>query len=93
VESCRIFEMGCKEVISVSDGTRLGYVQDVEIQLETGKVSAIVIPGRLRLLGLLGREQDVVIPWEKIQRVGDDIILVDYRPVVFRNKRKEWRIY
>lgn len=70
-------ELRCKEVICVTDGSRLGYVGDVAVDLETGRVTALVVPGRLRLLGLLGREPDVVIPWTAVRRFGADAILVD----------------
>ena len=76
---CRIYEFGYKEVIDLSDGTRLGYISDVEIDVDSGQVRAAVIPGRLRLFGLLGREEDKVIPWEYIEKIGEDIILVRTR--------------
>ncbi len=66
-----------KEVINVNDGRRLGFVSDVEIDLEQGKIEAIVLPGVARLFGLLGKDSEFVIPWEKIVRIGEDIILVD----------------
>ena len=45
-------------------------------RLGTGKVTALIIPGRLKWLGLLGREPETVIPWERIHRLGADIIFV-----------------
>ena len=73
----RIAELRDKEVIDVSDGSRFGYVGDVEVDLETGKIRSLVVPGRLRLFGLLGREEDRLFPWEAVRRVGEDIILVE----------------
>ena len=73
----RIGELRYKEVISVEDGNRYGYVGDVEIDLETGQVRSLVVPGRRRLFGLLGREEDKVIPWTSVRRFGEDIILVE----------------
>ena len=73
----RVAELRCKEIINVSDGSRYGYVGDVEVDLESGKVRALVVPGRLRLFGLLGREADRVFPWESVRRFGEDIILVE----------------
>ena len=73
----RITHLRDKEVINVNSGSRYGYVGDLEIDLETGRVLALVVPGRLRLLGLLGRTKDRVFPWETIRRFGEDIILVD----------------
>ncbi len=76
----RIAELRYKEVISVEDGSRYGYVGDMEVNLETGQVRALVVPGRRRLFGLLGREEDKVIPWSCVHRFGEDIILVQNRP-------------
>ncbi len=73
----RVTDLRDKEIISVSDGCRFGYVGDVEVDLETGRVNALIVPGRLRLFGLLGREEDWVFPWGSIRRFGEDIILVE----------------
>ena len=73
----RIAELRYKEVISVEDGTRYGYVGDMEVDLESGQVRALVVPGRRRFFGLLGREEDKVIPWGAVKRFGEDIILVE----------------
>ena len=76
----RVTDLSCKEVVCIGDGARLGYVSDVEVELPEGKVCAVVVPGRGRFFGLLGRSDDFVIPWNAIRRVGDDIILVDCKP-------------
>lgn len=73
----RITDLSYKEVIDLQTGQRLGYVRDAEIDPETGKVVALIIPGRLRWLGLLGREAETVVPWEGIRRLGEDIIFVE----------------
>ena len=78
----RITDLSYKEVIHLQTGQRLGYVRDAEIDPETGKVVALIIPGRLRWLGLLGREPETVIPWDGIRRLGEDIIFVgENRPL------------
>ena len=66
-----------KEIINLQNGHRLGYVHDVEITLPQGEVQALIVLGTSRFFGLLGREEDVVIPWNKITKIGEDIILVD----------------
>lgn len=75
---CRVADLRCKEVINVCDGTRYGLVCDVLVDVVCGKLVAIVVPGPYRFLGMFGRAEDLVIPWESIKRIGDDIILVDY---------------
>lgn len=66
-----------KEVINTSTGMRLGYVSDIEVDSSTGQILSIVVPGPSKYLGLLGREEDYIIPWDNIGRIGEDIILVD----------------
>ena len=73
----RIAELRYKEVISVEDGARYGYVGDMEVDLDTGQVRALVVPGRRRFFGRFGREGDKVIPWTAVKRFGEDIILVE----------------
>ena len=84
----QIGDLRCKEVINVTDGTRYGYVGDVEVDLETGQVRTLVVPGRLRLFGLLGREAERVFSWSAVRRFGEDIILVEGEgPAPARHRR------
>ena len=76
----RIGDLRCKEIIDVGSGCRYGYVGDVEVDLDSGRLRALVVPGRLRLLGLLGRTPDQIFPWERVRRFGEDIILVEQEP-------------
>lgn len=69
-----------KEIINVKDGTKLGLISDIEVDLEAGRVEAIVIPGPGKILGLFGRNEDYVIRWENIVRIGSDVILVELHP-------------
>ncbi len=78
---CRVSELRYKEIINVSDGSRYGWGGDVEVDLDSGQVRALVVPGRLRLFGLLGREEDRVFPWEAVRRFGADTILVETPPL------------
>ena len=73
---CRVSELRYKEMINVTDGSRYGYVGDAEVDLETGQVRALVVPGRLRFFGLLGGEVYWVGPGEAVRRIGGDIIVV-----------------
>lgn len=74
---CSVNDLRAKEVINVTDGARLGYVSDVEIELDTGKILALIVPGTYRFMGLLGKDEDVRIAWERIKKIGDDVIIID----------------
>ncbi|WOC31574.1 MULTISPECIES: YlmC/YmxH family sporulation protein [Caproicibacterium] len=83
----RVYDMHRKEVINIRDGTRIGNVGDIEIDTITASVLSLVIYGRLRFFGLLGREDDRIIPWSDIRVIGEDIILVDTQHIPQDNRR------
>lgn len=88
--ACRIAELRNKEVINESDGCRLGCVDDVEIDTKTACLVSIIIYGRPKLFGILGRCDDTIIPWSDIKLIGEDTILV--RCHVNRPNRRKRRI-
>ena len=61
-------ELRDKEVVSVRDGKRLGYICDLRIDLSCGRITALVLPGDLKYFGFK-RERDIVIPWNAICRI------------------------
>ena len=73
----RFLELRGKEVINVTDGARLGFVSDLELELESGRVLCLIVPCPGRFFGLFGCSGDYVIPWPCIRRIGEDLILVD----------------
>lgn len=87
----RMSDLRYKEVISVTDGTRFGYVGDLEVALESGQIRALVVPGRPRFFGLFGRGDDWVFPWESVRRFGEDIILVEGPPRASLSQRERRR--
>ncbi len=68
-----------KEVINVHDGRRLGYVCDVEVDITEGVLKSIVVPGSSggKWLPWGPQPKDIVIAWNRIKIIGDDLILVD----------------
>ncbi|MEK4736155.1 MULTISPECIES: YlmC/YmxH family sporulation protein [Bacillus] len=72
----RISEFQMKDVVNVSDGKRLGNIGDIDIDIDTGKIRAVIISKQARMLGIFGKEVEFVIPWEQIMKIGEDVILV-----------------
>ena len=89
----RFSELRNKEVIHICEGCRLGYMNDLLIDLDCGQVRAIIVPGPCKFLGLFGREDDYVIPWGCIRRIGEDILLVDGPLVEWKTPRKRKRLF
>ena len=83
----RLTQLQCKEVICVSDGRRLGFIEDVEVEIPEGTIHAILVPGSGKGLGLMGRKDDLRIPWHCIRRIGPDIVLVEADPEACRVPR------
>lgn len=75
-------ELRQREVINILDGKRLGFVADLDIDLDEGKIKSIIIPSQNRLFGIFARSGDYVIPWEKIKKIGSDVILVELNDFV-----------
>ena len=89
----RIGDLHYKEVINISTGQRLGYVSDLEFEMQTGKVLSFIVPGRRRLWGRLPGDTDYIFPWESIIRMGDDTILItsdSKDPQVKKNIHKKY---
>lgn len=74
---CRITDMHNKEVINICDGTRLGCVDDVEVDTCTAQLVSIVVYGKSKFFGLFGHEDDTVICWKDIEVIGEHTILVN----------------
>ena len=66
-----------KEVINITDGKRLGYVQDVCADLETGMITSIIVPGSNKLINFFSSNNDIVISWQSVKCIGEDLILVE----------------
>lgn len=75
---CSVNDLRCKEVINVRDGQRLGFVDDVEFDITSGTVTSFIVPGPARFLGMFGRVCNYVIPLCNVQKIGADIVLVNY---------------
>ena len=74
-----VYELCERDVVNVTTGQNLGKVDDISFEPETASITGVILYGRLKLFGLLGREEDQYIPWSAVRRFGEDIILVERR--------------
>ncbi|MFZ5640496.1 MAG: YlmC/YmxH family sporulation protein [Bacillota bacterium] len=73
----KISDLRMREVVNVTNGKKLGLIKDIEIDLENGMIKSVVLPGNSRIMGFFGKNDDVVVPWHKIKKLGMDVILVE----------------
>jgi YlmC/YmxH family sporulation protein len=72
----KVSELRNKEVINMTDGERLGYVCDMEINRSTGHVQALIVPGRDKQK-FFGKNSSLRIPWSEVERIGQDLIVIN----------------
>lgn len=63
------------EVINLCGGERLGYTCDLEIDLECGQILSLIVPVPCGF-SPFGKKEEYIIPWCKIECIGEDAILV-----------------
>ncbi len=80
-----------REVINVLNGEKLGFIDDIEFDSQTGRVAGFVIMGQSRFWGFLGKDEDIVLSVNEIELIGKDTILVRYNETLSGgNKRKKF---
>ncbi|MBQ9131284.1 MAG: YlmC/YmxH family sporulation protein [Clostridia bacterium] len=75
MKRCSTAELRHLEIVNLCDGARLGYANDFEFDKEDARILALIIAGSCGFFGW-GKEEDLVIPWHKIECIGEDTILV-----------------
>ena len=71
-------ELQLKDVIDGNRGKKLGYIDDVEINTDKGNIKAIIVPpAQYKILSFFTKRQDFIIEWKDIQKIGEDVILVN----------------
>ena len=75
-----LYELCRRSVIELSSGQNLGRVDDICFDENSAVITHIILYGRPRLFGLLGREEDTMIPWADIRQIGQDVLLVHTQP-------------
>ena len=87
--NCRLTDLRRKEVMSAADGVRIGFVDDVIVDTKTSRVVAFVIFNRFFLCGIFKNGADYIIPWENIQLIGEDAVIISCKaPEPRKNVKK-----
>lgn len=73
----RIYELRQKEVINVKNCQKIGFVCDINFNPQDGCIEALIVPGPCKIWGILGRDQEFIIPFCQVKHIGPDVILVE----------------
>ena len=72
-------ELRCKQVVNVIDGKVLGRICDVIFSRQSARVLGFVVPGEGGF-ALFKRKNDMFIPFERVCKIGLDVVLVELKP-------------
>ena len=70
-------ELRQKEVINIKTGKRLGNIIDYDIDLRSGRITGGSVPVQGKFSILSKNDQDIFVAWEKIKKIGDDVVLIE----------------
>ncbi len=75
----RLSDLSGKEVINLSDGSRLGLIEQCELifDYKSGCIDTILVPNRNSMFSFFNESRPITIPWQAIKRIGDEVIIVD----------------
>lgn len=74
----KLTELMSKDIINDDDGAKLGRIVDLEIDTTNGDVLSIIINRGFRINNLFSSKEATSIPYSKIIKIGNDVIIVDY---------------
>ncbi len=74
-------ELRSKEVVNTCDGKRLGNIIDMVFDSSCARVLGFIVPAEKSLFSFLKSNNDIFIPYNRIRKIGKDIILVELTPV------------
>lgn len=85
----RINELKDKQVLSIKDASVIGFVSDIEFDTNLGKITSVIVTGKNKGFSLLSRGEDIVIPFEKLEVIGNDSILVNFEGYLPSQKKRK----
>lgn len=72
----KLSELSIKDIVNDHDGSKIGKITDLEIDLTTGKILNVYIQGGSKFYNLFNKNA-ILIPWNKIIKIGSDVVIVD----------------
>ena len=66
-----------KDVINICDGRNFGNISDLVFDTCCGKITGIIVQNGKNFLSIFKANNDLFIPYNRICKIGKDIILVD----------------
>ncbi|APC40653.1 YlmC/YmxH family sporulation protein [Clostridium estertheticum] len=72
------------EIIDINSGSKMGYIKDLKVDCDDYKIISILMPTQKS--SWFNKNDSIEIPWEKVKKVGVDVILVDGSDLIMENE-------
>lgn len=81
-----LHDLSQKDVIQIKTGENLGRIDDLLFDENGAALQSVILRGRAHCFGLLGYDEDLIIPWEALKTIGTDVIMVDAEPLPIQRR-------
>lgn len=89
---CSFSGLRNKEIVNMKTGIKIGYVDDIEFDTSTSSIVSLIVYGKPRAFGIMGRDEDIVIKCKNIELIGEDTILVNFNDSAVCTKSKTYMV-
>ncbi len=80
--SAKISDLQERQIVNIADGKCLGNIKDIELNVLDGTIQALVLPNTGGFWSMLQNQGELLIPWQKVIRLGVDVVLIDMPELV-----------
>ena len=80
--SAKISDLQERQIVNIADGKCLGNIKDIELNVLDGTIQALVLPNTEGFWSMLQNQGELLIPWQKVIRLGVDVVLIDMPELV-----------
>jgi len=83
----RLNELGNREILNISDGSRLGIFAEADLLIEekTGIIKLLLIPEYKNPFSLFPNRNFLEVPWNCIKKIGNDMIIIELDGISYDN--------
>ena len=72
----RLSDLQNKDVINIMDGSMIGNIIDIKIDIN-GNMEGLIVEKSKFLISMFTTKNEVEVKWEQIEKIGEDVILVN----------------
>lgn len=66
------------DVVNVATGNKIGRIKDIDFDTNSGTIMSLSVLTISKLRSFFSGDQLIIIPWEKVIKFGNDVIIVNY---------------